>query len=100
MVGSESQSATRMPSQTHSSLPPPPPFPKNFPGDVKGQYQAFCSHGKPWLCITVVADNMPSRIFVKKNIDNETLKNLMMSWYFAGYYTGLYEGQQQARGSQ
>ncbi|KKZ62357.1 hypothetical protein EMCG_03243 [[Emmonsia] crescens] len=22
------------------------------------------------------------------------LKNLMMAWYFAGYYTGLYEGQQ------
>ncbi|KAI9697016.1 MAG: hypothetical protein M1836_004977 [Candelina mexicana] len=21
------------------------------------------------------------------------LKNLMMSWYYAGYYSGLYEGQ-------
>ena len=26
---------------------------------------------------------------------DEALKNLMMSWYYAGYYTGLYEGQQQ-----
>ncbi|KAF8475019.1 hypothetical protein BDZ91DRAFT_845212 [Kalaharituber pfeilii] len=26
--------------------------------------------------------------------DNEALRNLMISWYFAGYYTGLYEGQQ------
>ncbi|KAI5809526.1 hypothetical protein DFH27DRAFT_150464 [Peziza echinospora] len=26
---------------------------------------------------------------------NEALRNLMISWYFAGYYTGLYEGQQQ-----
>ncbi|RPB28616.1 hypothetical protein L211DRAFT_399523 [Terfezia boudieri ATCC MYA-4762] len=26
--------------------------------------------------------------------ENETLRNLMISWYFAGYYTGLYEGQQ------
>ena len=25
---------------------------------------------------------------------DEALKNLMMSWYWAGYYTGLYEGQQ------
>ncbi|OAX82579.1 hypothetical protein ACJ72_03071 [Emergomyces africanus] len=25
---------------------------------------------------------------------DEGLKNLMMAWYFAGYYTGLYEGQQ------
>ncbi len=23
------------------------------------------------------------------------MKNLMMSWYYAGYYTGLYEGKQQ-----
>ncbi|KAB8228474.1 hypothetical protein ETB97_002289 [Aspergillus alliaceus] len=31
-------------------------------------------------------------------VQDEGLKNLMMSWYFAGYYTGLYEGQQ--RGNQ
>ena len=24
---------------------------------------------------------------------DEALKNLMMSWYYAGYYTGFYEGQ-------
>ncbi|KAM5437716.1 hypothetical protein MferCBS31731_005475 [Microsporum ferrugineum] len=30
------------------------------------------------------------------SIQDEGLKNLMMSWYFAGYYTGLYEGQQRA----
>ena len=23
------------------------------------------------------------------------MKNIMMSWYYAGYYTGLYEGKQQ-----
>ncbi|KAL9109626.1 MAG: hypothetical protein Q9187_008145, partial [Circinaria calcarea] len=28
---------------------------------------------------------------------NEALKNLMMSWYWAGYYTGHYEGQMQAQ---
>lgn len=27
---------------------------------------------------------------------DETIKNLMMSWYYAGYYTGLLEGKQQA----
>ncbi|KAA8649193.1 hypothetical protein EYZ11_012302 [Aspergillus tanneri] len=32
-------------------------------------------------------------------VQDEGLKNLMMSWYFAGYYTGLYEGQQQANRS-
>lgn len=28
-------------------------------------------------------------------VKDEALRNLMMSWYYAGYYTGLYEGQQQ-----
>jgi hypothetical protein len=28
-------------------------------------------------------------------VHDESLKNLLMSWYYAGYYTGLYEGQQQ-----
>ncbi|KAH8821191.1 hypothetical protein F5884DRAFT_745521 [Xylogone sp. PMI_703] len=30
-------------------------------------------------------------------VQDEGLKNLLMSWYYAGYYTGLYEGQQQGR---
>jgi hypothetical protein len=29
-------------------------------------------------------------------VQDEGLKNLMMAWYFAGYYTGLHEGQQRA----
>jgi len=29
-------------------------------------------------------------------VQDENLKNIMMSWYYAGYYTGLYEGQQKA----
>jgi hypothetical protein len=28
-------------------------------------------------------------------VHDDGLKNLLMSWYYAGYYTGLYEGQQQ-----
>jgi hypothetical protein len=28
-------------------------------------------------------------------VQDEDMKNLMMSWYYAGYYTGLYEGKQQ-----
>ncbi|KAL8797342.1 MAG: hypothetical protein Q9195_000496 [Heterodermia aff. obscurata] len=29
-----------------------------------------------------------------EDVQDEALKNLMMSWYYAGYYTGLYESQQ------
>lgn len=28
------------------------------------------------------------------SMQDEGLKRLLMSWYYAGYYTGLYEGQQ------
>jgi hypothetical protein len=28
-------------------------------------------------------------------VKDENLKNIMMSWYYAGYYTGLHAGQQQ-----
>lgn len=27
-------------------------------------------------------------------VQDESLKNIMMSWYYAGYYTGLHAGQQ------
>lgn len=37
---------------------------------------------------------MPAAVTV--GVNNEALKNLMMSWYYAGYYTGLYEGQNAA----
>ncbi|KAK3898830.1 hypothetical protein C8A05DRAFT_37566 [Staphylotrichum tortipilum] len=29
-------------------------------------------------------------------VEDEDLKTLLMSWYYAGYYTGLFEGKQQA----
>ncbi|KFZ19042.1 hypothetical protein V502_03827 [Pseudogymnoascus sp. VKM F-4520 (FW-2644)] len=30
-------------------------------------------------------------------VGDENMKNLLMSWYYAGYYTGLYEGQQKVK---
>ncbi|KUJ12027.1 uncharacterized protein LY89DRAFT_219529 [Mollisia scopiformis] len=32
-------------------------------------------------------------------VHDEGLKNLLMSWYYAGYYTGLYEGRQESKTS-
>ncbi|KAF2864027.1 hypothetical protein K470DRAFT_267523 [Piedraia hortae CBS 480.64] len=29
-------------------------------------------------------------------VSDDDMKNVMMSWYYAGYYTGLMEGQQKA----
>jgi hypothetical protein len=45
---------------------------------------------------------VPRKTFPKKKhsdsmtVQDDNLKNLMMSWYYAGYYTGLYTGQQQS----
>lgn len=45
--------------------------------------------------VAVVKDN---RLTIPA-VQDEGLKNLMMSWYYAGYYTGLLEGQQKAYAS-
>ena len=31
-------------------------------------------------------------------VNDEGLKNLLMAWYYCGYYTGLHEGRQQGAG--
>lgn len=31
------------------------------------------------------------------SVQDECLKNLLMSWYYAGYYTGLYEGEKKGQ---
>ncbi|KAK4982376.1 hypothetical protein LTR66_009303 [Elasticomyces elasticus] len=36
--------------------------------------------------------DMPTALMGR--VQDENVKNLMMSWYYAGYYTGLFEGQQ------
>ncbi|KAJ5963417.1 Survival motor neuron, partial [Penicillium vulpinum] len=48
--------------------------------------------------VSTAAMPMPHPIMA--NVQDESLKNLMMSWYYAGYYTGLHEGQQQASRNQ
>ncbi|KAJ5081470.1 hypothetical protein NUU61_009734 [Penicillium alfredii] len=42
---------------------------------------------------------MPTLHPALSQVQDEELKNLMMAWYFAGYYTGIYEGKQQANKS-
>ena len=44
-----------------------------------------------YQCIT------PNRSLTNLSGQDKALKNLMMSWYYAGYYTGLHQGQQQAK---
>ncbi|KAH5105598.1 hypothetical protein HBH71_204890 [Parastagonospora nodorum] len=39
------------------------------------------------------AASMPQALL--GTVQDENLRNIMMSWYYAGYYTGLHAGQQQ-----
>jgi hypothetical protein len=57
--------------------------------------QALMNSGKH-ECITFDCMNIGANNHI---VQDEGLKNLMMSWYYAGYYTGLLEGQQKAYAS-
>lgn len=35
---------------------------------------------------------------IQQTVQDEGLKRLLMSWYYAGFYTGLHQGQQQRPG--
>ncbi|KAF2153118.1 hypothetical protein K461DRAFT_293406 [Myriangium duriaei CBS 260.36] len=41
--------------------------------------------------------SMPQALL--STVQDENMRNLMMSWYYAGYYTGYHEGQQKAFGT-
>ncbi|KAF7186738.1 hypothetical protein HII31_11970 [Pseudocercospora fuligena] len=65
-----------------SNLPSAPPGLASLPQTLLSSSK-YMSHD-----ISACADTFPAQ--------NDDLKNIMMSWYYAGYYTGLYEGQQKA----
>ncbi|KAL1861620.1 hypothetical protein Daus18300_008736 [Diaporthe australafricana] len=45
-------------------------------------------------------NKMPPPQVLLGSVQDEGLKRLLMSWYYAGYYTGLYEGKQTHREQQ
>lgn len=49
-------------------------------------------------CSCLLCETRPSEIartdYQDQPVQDEGLKRLLMSWYYAGYYTGLYEGKQ------
>ncbi|ERT00024.1 hypothetical protein HMPREF1624_03393 [Sporothrix schenckii ATCC 58251] len=67
------------------------------PGEVTGS--AASSAPEPAQAPASARTNGPSVLLPPQTVlggTDEGLKKLLMSWYYAGYYTGLYEGQQQA----
>ncbi|KAF1960216.1 hypothetical protein CC80DRAFT_438824 [Byssothecium circinans] len=70
----------------------------NATSDVHAQEQAGSGHQeytRPAETATLqdnpLAASMPQALL--GTVQDENLKNLMMSWYYAGYYTGLHTGQ-------
>ncbi|KAI6800826.1 hypothetical protein KC356_g3070 [Hortaea werneckii] len=60
--------------------------------------EASQSHQTQTQTSTAVGGGMMPQALMN-SVQDEGLKNMMMSWYYAGYYTGLYEGQQKAYAS-
>lgn len=67
--------------------------------------ESLCPHKPSWAPVsavslkhtpgfTILFKIVQGLIKGKTPVQDEGLKRLLMSWYYAGYYTGLYEGQQ------
>ncbi|MCJ1324469.1 hypothetical protein MMC10_001131 [Thelotrema lepadinum] len=68
-------------------------IPKN---DVSDNGQTTTSLAAPLPgANSTAAQTFPNPTITHSSQD-QSLKDVMMSWYWAGYYTGLYEGQRQA----
>ncbi|KAI9038488.1 uncharacterized protein KD926_010700 [Aspergillus affinis] len=72
---------------SEAAQPPLGESSKSSNGEQKTSSEAQPTGGNPMAAMPHAA---------LSQVQDEGLKNLMMSWYFAGYYTGLYEGQQRA----
>ncbi|KAJ5745490.1 hypothetical protein N7520_010672 [Penicillium odoratum] len=55
------------------------------------------AQGSPGRDLKVPAGTMPMPEPLLAQVQDESIKRLMMAWYYAGYYTGLHEGQQANR---
>lgn len=60
--------------------------------------QALAANGKcnkDDLCPSKAGERNAKKVLLTGRIvHDDAMKNIMMSWYYAGYYTGLYEGKQ------
>lgn len=55
--------------------------------------QHLIGQGKTKVSTSFYTSNSANKYTLRILVPDERIKNLLMSWYYAGYYTGLYEGQ-------
>lgn len=67
-----------------------------YPLQLQGAFHITCQ-GHSCTEVRFITPSAPiSELLTVSKVHEEGVKNLMMSWYYAGYYTGLYEGRQQS----
>jgi len=76
-------------SKSQNKLLPRDPVSKTKPGEGEGEGEG------PGTSSAAAAVPGPPAIpqHLVGTVQDEGLKSLLMSWYYAGYYTGLYEGK-------
>ncbi|KAK1139583.1 hypothetical protein N8T08_000656 [Aspergillus melleus] len=79
---------------SEAAQPPIGESSKSSNGAQNASFETQSTEANPLASGTSLGAAMPHAAL--SQVQDEGLKNLMMSWYFAGYYTGLYEGQQRA----
>ncbi|KAL9527173.1 SMN complex subunit [Sphaerulina musiva] len=91
-VAVESKAAAYLNGTTATTTQPSSNAPINFATEATPT--ATTTTATPHTTAGPILPNLPQTLL--NGSQNEDLKNIMMSWYYAGYYTGLYEGQQKA----
>lgn len=67
-----------------------------YPLQLQGALHITCQ-GHSCTGVRFITPSAPnSELLTVFEVHDEGVKNLMMSWYYAGYYTGLYEGRKQS----
>ncbi|CAB4408907.1 unnamed protein product [Rhizophagus irregularis] len=73
--------------------PPPPPPPAPGPGPQPPPHFYPSMHSDPNHAFPGLRPKSSNMAPPMSGFDDEALTNLIMAWYYSGYYTGLYHGR-------
>lgn len=92
--GYAGQDDTEMSQSTGTKAADQSNFDKQEPS-LSGQQKTSTAEPEPRPALHNGLVDAPMPQAILGTVQDENLKNVIMSWYYAGYYTGLYAGQQQ-----
>lgn len=65
--------------------------------EIANSVEATAKNEPPAVSETTPSLAPPLPPHLVGSVHDEGVKNLLMSWYYAGYYTGLYEGEKKGQ---